>query len=465
MASRHPSLDLSQSERIDTSDANMSTPLSAEFSSELDAELSRTGQPLTSPVRAKLEGRAGLDLSSVRVHQGQRAATIADGLGASALTVGNHVLFARDQYQPATDSGQTLLAHEVAHTLQPSDGKTVRRSTDKPDDLVAMGELINLLWQDRASEITTEKLKQLTDERLLTLLESALSRRAIHASDLQKHQSDEVGNEFTRGEFANHIRLIDKAIGRINTILRMRGNILASRNYSANMSAVRDSITDDIEHPFGKTLEGGLAQTGMTLNSEARCIFDLALPRIPRFLESYLHSTSEPEPTRDDRLYTGYLSVNTVESFYNNYFPVTPENILREMTVLPRTLARAFYLNGDDVELSKKAIEHEYLQFEAGLNKLSILEESGTTLGDTPIEALALGVDTLQKTPGTLYSCKPTVNYRGTVVTDDSDLVHQIAGENATKWLKNNQQPLAETWEIETLGKAPPEIEVSGIKL
>jgi hypothetical protein len=65
-----------------------------------------------------MEHRFGHDFSRVSIHADHRAAASAQAVNALAYTVGRHVVFAPGQYQPTTDSGRNLLAHELAHTIQ-----------------------------------------------------------------------------------------------------------------------------------------------------------------------------------------------------------------------------------------------------------------------------------------------------------------------------------------------------------
>lgn len=80
---------------------------------------SRDGQPLGQGVRAQMEERLGHDFSAVRIHTDTASAQRAAAVGASAFTVGTEVFFGRDQFRPGTQAGRRLLAHELAHTLQP----------------------------------------------------------------------------------------------------------------------------------------------------------------------------------------------------------------------------------------------------------------------------------------------------------------------------------------------------------
>lgn len=78
------------------------------------------GQPLDRGVRDFFEPRLGYDLSSVRVHTDSQAAESARSVQAHAYTVGSHVVFGANQFNPTSTDGQKLLAHELTHTVQQS---------------------------------------------------------------------------------------------------------------------------------------------------------------------------------------------------------------------------------------------------------------------------------------------------------------------------------------------------------
>jgi hypothetical protein len=91
--------------------------------------LADAGRPLESGVRRDMELRFGYDFSGVRVHSDDGAGRSARSVAAAAYTVGAHVVFAPGQYQPHTLGGRTLLAHELAHTIQQSAaGQVVQRT-------------------------------------------------------------------------------------------------------------------------------------------------------------------------------------------------------------------------------------------------------------------------------------------------------------------------------------------------
>ena len=77
------------------------------------------GQPLQADVRQQLETQMGADFSAVRVHTDVRAVAAARAVNARAFTVGQNIYFNAGQYQPVSTQGRFLLAHELAHVLQP----------------------------------------------------------------------------------------------------------------------------------------------------------------------------------------------------------------------------------------------------------------------------------------------------------------------------------------------------------
>ena len=80
--------------------------------------LGSAGRPLEPGVRGEMEARFGHDFSQVRVHTDVRAAASARAVEAAAYTVGNSVVFGAERFSPGTVEGRSLLAHELAHTVQ-----------------------------------------------------------------------------------------------------------------------------------------------------------------------------------------------------------------------------------------------------------------------------------------------------------------------------------------------------------
>lgn len=76
------------------------------------------GQSLTAEERSFYEPRFGRDFSSVKVHTGPQADASARSIQAKAYTHGNNIVFASRHYEPGTDAGKRLMAHELTHVVQ-----------------------------------------------------------------------------------------------------------------------------------------------------------------------------------------------------------------------------------------------------------------------------------------------------------------------------------------------------------
>ena len=87
-----------------------------------------SGSTLPENLMRKFEGSLGTDLSSVRVHTGAESNAAAHAVGARAYTMGQDIHFGAGQYDPASASGEHLLAHEVAHTVQQQGGTPSRQN-------------------------------------------------------------------------------------------------------------------------------------------------------------------------------------------------------------------------------------------------------------------------------------------------------------------------------------------------
>jgi hypothetical protein len=105
--------------------------------------LGTSGRPLDPQTQASMSARLGHDFGAVRVHADEAAAGSAAGLDAQAYTVGQHVVFGRDRYRPGTAEGESLLAHELNHTVEQRTGppRIARLPNDpsEPEEVPATG--------------------------------------------------------------------------------------------------------------------------------------------------------------------------------------------------------------------------------------------------------------------------------------------------------------------------------------
>src|SRR5690606_29507469 len=77
-----------------------------------------SGSKLDTATRSFMEGKFGYDFSNVKIHDSTLAAKSAYSINAHAYTSGNSIVFNKGQYNPSTNNGKKLLAHELTHVVQ-----------------------------------------------------------------------------------------------------------------------------------------------------------------------------------------------------------------------------------------------------------------------------------------------------------------------------------------------------------
>ncbi len=88
------------------------------------------GSPMSSSTQQEMSSGFGADFSNVRIHTGSSAVQMNKDLGSHAFTHGSDIYFNQGKYNPESDSGKHLLAHELTHTVQQgASGSSVQRWT------------------------------------------------------------------------------------------------------------------------------------------------------------------------------------------------------------------------------------------------------------------------------------------------------------------------------------------------
>jgi hypothetical protein len=76
------------------------------------------GSYLDKKTQSFMSEKFGVDFSLVKIHADDEAAGMNKEINAKAFTVGNNIYFNKGEYNPFTQEGKNLLAHELTHTLQ-----------------------------------------------------------------------------------------------------------------------------------------------------------------------------------------------------------------------------------------------------------------------------------------------------------------------------------------------------------
>ena len=230
------------------------------------------GAPLPPALRRQFESRMQRSLVSVRIHTGAEAAELAAMLEARAFATGNDVFFASGEWQPHTPSGQRLLAHELAHTVQQTQSVTgpgVQRAEK--------GVLQSI--KETAAGVVSE------GAALAGQAAMALVRR--FAPGLAKI-IDQGPFEYIRSKITSALQdwlpslfqgfgidaILAKARTGISGILAKLDDLRhpsleACKNFANTLGTIRDFITDLIDNPVIEFLRTGIAEFQTTMSKVA----------------------------------------------------------------------------------------------------------------------------------------------------------------------------------------------------
>jgi hypothetical protein len=106
----------------------------------VDEVLRSPGQSLDPATRSLMQSSFGHDFSKVRIHTDSPSETSARGFHARAYTFGHHIVL-RNGYQPNTEPGRRVLAHELTHVVQQANGTPARAEGAQPSHAEAEARL------------------------------------------------------------------------------------------------------------------------------------------------------------------------------------------------------------------------------------------------------------------------------------------------------------------------------------
>ncbi len=86
---------------------------------KIQAAMASGGESLPDDTQSWLRRSLGMvNPEAIVIHDDSEAHDLCDQLAALAFTTGNHIFFAAGEYDPDSDAGRELIAHESVHTMQ-----------------------------------------------------------------------------------------------------------------------------------------------------------------------------------------------------------------------------------------------------------------------------------------------------------------------------------------------------------
>ena len=125
------------------------------------------------------EQRFNRDFSGIRIHESTAASHAASAINARAFTHGSNVYLKQGEYSFGNTAGKRLMAHELAHTLQPDNG-VIRRWNG--DEHMAFGNIAGGMVADNY-DTYMQALENVSDAK----------ESALHLSDARKKEETDEG--------------------------------------------------------------------------------------------------------------------------------------------------------------------------------------------------------------------------------------------------------------------------------
>ncbi|MDL2144857.1 DUF4157 domain-containing protein [Flavobacterium tructae] len=100
------------------------------------------GSPMANATQNQMESGFGANFSKVRIHNDSNAVQMNKELGSQAFANGNDVYFNEGKYNPDSQDGKHLLAHELTHTIQQGNKPNIQKQ-DTPSNLDSLNEMLD----------------------------------------------------------------------------------------------------------------------------------------------------------------------------------------------------------------------------------------------------------------------------------------------------------------------------------
>lgn len=167
-------------------DLLQTTTASEELHSQIE-QTKGTGSQLDEQTRAFMGNRFGADFSKVNIHTGQNAVKMNKQLHAQAFTVGDNIYFNQGKYNPGSQEGKKLLAHELTHTIQQGAGIQPMIQKDGEEGTDASGGSSHPM-ADLVAGILRDQLSNSGMRGHLSSLGTALQGLAVESSTAEGDQ-------------------------------------------------------------------------------------------------------------------------------------------------------------------------------------------------------------------------------------------------------------------------------------
>ncbi len=196
------------------------------------------GNSLTPALQQEMGTKMGADLSGVNIHNDNNAVEMSNDIGAKAFTHGSDIYFNKDQYDPSSNKGKHLLAHELTHTVQQEGSvrKKIQRSA-------------LATWEDASPKDQKDLFDLEAGKKDKNKYNDQENARQI----IKKYETQAPANKTEEKELNNAKKLLSKAEekGKIVSLPIIDKILKVNANYHYN----KETPSGDPRNPFKFTPE------------------------------------------------------------------------------------------------------------------------------------------------------------------------------------------------------------------
>ncbi|UBF30543.1 DUF4157 domain-containing protein (plasmid) [Kovacikia minuta CCNUW1] len=172
----------------------------AEASTDLEAAIQQergNGYALDKNLQRKMGQAMGADFSGVRVHTDTQSDELNQSIQAKAFTTKQDIFFRKGAYDPTTQTGQELIAHELTHVVQQNSAPAIQRTLQVGDQVITPQAALGIMQQNYPADVRQygEILNQLLtsyDKQNRTFQTNEEMRNAL-VNDAGQSENDFVG--------------------------------------------------------------------------------------------------------------------------------------------------------------------------------------------------------------------------------------------------------------------------------
>ncbi len=165
-------------------DAGNEGAASSSIEAQIASAMASGGESLPDEAQSWLQRSLGMaNPEAIVIHDDSEAHDLCDQLAALAFTTSNHIFFGAGEYDPDSDAGRELLAHEAVHTMQQGATEGGAEADADLDEHAADAE---------SSEVTDDLLGELgLDDPATAATDADIDHVAVQAQSLQREAWDE----------------------------------------------------------------------------------------------------------------------------------------------------------------------------------------------------------------------------------------------------------------------------------